>query len=317
MWNVIETRKGLATFPLFTLFSPLRRLSFFILLTLFFSNPQPDTLSLFFSNTHRLPIFPSVGFTFPKQVVKLHIFEHRYRDMVNRALNTTREFIMIDEEALDVPARATNDDGSVAVIRDVLRVGCVVKIERAHSFPDGRSVITVEGTHRVELKEVREDDSMFGKFFFFFFCFSFFFLRPFAFLSSVSHTPFPFPLSLPPRYHCCRTLLGAVDPLWTATVVPYNDDEDETEQKSAGGGDDEKKGEEEGDDAGLLPPSPSTTTEQVAALIKGRYRELLRSGPSTIETVDLPSDAGQLSLTIPQISGIPRRLQKLVIQSRS
>jgi len=94
-----------------------------------------------------VPMFPLPGvFLFPHQVIPLHIFEQRYRDMVRDLLDGPGRFVIASprigekETSQHVPA--------------VVPVGGLGEILRHELLPDGRYMIWVLGVARVHVQEV-------------------------------------------------------------------------------------------------------------------------------------------------------------------
>ncbi len=90
----------------------------------------------------RLPLFLLPLSALPGEEVPLHVFEPRYRVLVQHCLDTESEFGVL----------LVDDDGA-------REVGCAVRIDRvAHVHDDGRMEIVTRGTRRFELAgEVEED----------------------------------------------------------------------------------------------------------------------------------------------------------------
>jgi len=93
-----------------------------------------------------IPIFPLPGTVLvPGEVLPLHIFEPRYRDMVRDALASHKVFGMV--EAL--PATPTEDAGSAAL----REFGCVGFIAHHQQLPDGRYMLWLLGLERFHIEE--------------------------------------------------------------------------------------------------------------------------------------------------------------------
>ena len=89
----------------------------------------------------RFPLFPLGLVLLPQELVPLHIFEERYKQMIGECLESDSEFGIV----------WLSDDG----LRDV---GCAARITHvAERFEDGRMNIVVEGTQPFRL-ERRIDD---------------------------------------------------------------------------------------------------------------------------------------------------------------
>lgn len=97
-----------------------------------------------------MPVFPLPGVVFfPHTSLPLHIFEPRYRQMVEDALETDGWLSV----ALLDPSSPPADDDRPAFHR-VAGAGKIVQCKR---LPDGRYDIAVEGRERVRLAEVDSD----------------------------------------------------------------------------------------------------------------------------------------------------------------
>lgn len=87
---------------------------------------------------YRIPLFPLGIVLLPSMVYPLHIFEDRYKEMINNCLENNSEF------------------GMVYYIGDnITEKGCCAKIsEITKKYDDGRMDIIVEGTDRFEVKKL-------------------------------------------------------------------------------------------------------------------------------------------------------------------
>ncbi len=85
-----------------------------------------------------IPLFPLNVVLMPGTPLPLHIFEERYKQMVEECLEAETEFGMV----------LADESGT-------RRVGCTAKIvELVQRYEDGRMVILVEGSQRFELNSV-------------------------------------------------------------------------------------------------------------------------------------------------------------------
>ena len=94
-----------------------------------------------------VPLFPLPGvFLFPHQVLPLHIFEERYRDMVKDLLDGPGRFVIASPQIgeREAPGRPPA----------VVPVGGLGEILRHEKLPDGRYMIWVLGLSRVHVQEV-------------------------------------------------------------------------------------------------------------------------------------------------------------------
>lgn len=99
-----------------------------------------------------LPVFPLTGvLVFPGMILPLHIFEPRYRNMIEDALNADGVFGMIQP----VVPRQDNRPapGSEKETPELYSMGCAGYIERWRKLSDGRYVIELRGMNRFRLEE--------------------------------------------------------------------------------------------------------------------------------------------------------------------
>jgi len=90
-----------------------------------------------------LPLFPLDLVLFPHTNLPLHIFEERYKEMIQDCLENRWEFGM-----LAVQEQTVKNIGCTASISDVVA-----------RFPDGRMNIMVRGGRRFEITELNEGKS--------------------------------------------------------------------------------------------------------------------------------------------------------------
>jgi Lon protease-like protein len=84
---------------------------------------------------------------FPQLPLPLHIFEERYKEMVNRCLSENRPFGLILATGIDTDTgRVENAD-----------VGCEARIVRVERLPDGRMNIEVQGVERFRVRATHEE----------------------------------------------------------------------------------------------------------------------------------------------------------------
>ncbi len=95
-----------------------------------------------------LPLFPLNVVLFPGGTQPLHIFEERYKLMVQRCLDGDSQFgIVLIKEGQDVGAPATPFD-----------VGTVGHIESVKKEDDGRMYLAVQGQERFRVVEVVQEE---------------------------------------------------------------------------------------------------------------------------------------------------------------
>ena len=92
-----------------------------------------------------LALFPLNMVLFPGVTLPLHIFEQRYRQMINRCVQLEQPFgvVLIREgEPQGGPVAEPHEVGTTAVIQNVLR------------FPDGRMLISAIGERRFRITSI-------------------------------------------------------------------------------------------------------------------------------------------------------------------
>jgi Lon protease-like protein len=89
------------------------------------------------TKTQEFPLFPLAIVALPTELVPLHIFEERYKTMINLCIEQEREF------------------GIIWLADDGLReIGCACKIERVlERLEDGRINVVVRGTRAIRVLE--------------------------------------------------------------------------------------------------------------------------------------------------------------------
>lgn len=97
-----------------------------------------------------LPIFPLNSVVFPGVTTPLHIFEQRYRTMIN-------DLIAIGDAAqrlLGIVAIREGYEVGSHEARSMYRVGTVVQLTQVHPYEDGRFHIETVGRHRMRVDAV-------------------------------------------------------------------------------------------------------------------------------------------------------------------
>jgi Lon protease-like protein len=102
--------------------------------------------------TVTLPLFPLRLVLFPGQVLPLHIFEPRYRLMINQCVEENMPFgvVLMREDTPDW--REYNGDVELPY-----EVGTTAHIRRLERLADGRLNIITMGLHRFRVRELRFD----------------------------------------------------------------------------------------------------------------------------------------------------------------
>ena len=103
-----------------------------------------------------LPIFPLTGAVLlPGGHLPLHIFEPRYRNMVQEALDGHQMIGMIQPFSKQ-ETEAPEDEGAPADDPPLYEVGCAGRLEQWERFPDGRYFILLKGISRFRVREELE-----------------------------------------------------------------------------------------------------------------------------------------------------------------
>ena len=111
------------------------------------SPENDDELSHERSSAMEMPLFPLNVVLFPGMALPLHIFEPRYREMINRCLDENLAFgVALIKEGPEVGGDA-----------EPRRVGTAARIVRVDRQPDGRMNIQVVGTRRFRIEELNHD----------------------------------------------------------------------------------------------------------------------------------------------------------------
>ncbi|MDE2651423.1 MAG: LON peptidase substrate-binding domain-containing protein [Chloroflexota bacterium] len=97
----------------------------------------------------RLPLFPLNTVLFPGMQARLHIFEDRYKLMINRCMETGEEFGVV------LIRKASDAMGKLA---ETFMVGCAAKISEAQRLPMQRLNIVTVGQRRFRIRELHFDE---------------------------------------------------------------------------------------------------------------------------------------------------------------
>lgn len=99
--------------------------------------------------SRELPLFPMHVVLFPGRPLPLHIFEPRYRELLDDCLAADRRFGVV----------AIRHGRAGRGKADVYSVGTVAEIVRVERLDDGRSNIVTRGAERFRITELRDDRS--------------------------------------------------------------------------------------------------------------------------------------------------------------
>ena len=100
-----------------------------------------------------LPVFPLTGvMLLPGTVLPLHIFEPRYRAMVEDALGAEKVFGMIQPVVPQDDNRGPQP-GVANAAPDLYKVGCAGYIEKWEKLDDGRFFVQLKGVNRFRFSE--------------------------------------------------------------------------------------------------------------------------------------------------------------------
>jgi Lon protease-like protein len=92
-----------------------------------------------------LPLFPLNTVLFPGMQIKLHIFEERYKLMINRCIDANERFgVVLIKQGREVLGPLANP----------YPVGCTAAISEVERFPLGRMNITAVGQRRFRIKAI-------------------------------------------------------------------------------------------------------------------------------------------------------------------
>ncbi|GAB4463930.1 MAG: LON peptidase substrate-binding domain-containing protein [Armatimonadaceae bacterium] len=96
-----------------------------------------------------IPLFPLDVVLFPNMILPLHIFEERYKEMIQRCVHESLPFgVVLIKEVNEATGRVTTHP-----------VGCTARIARVEKLPDGRMNIEVIGEQRFRILDTHEQMS--------------------------------------------------------------------------------------------------------------------------------------------------------------
>lgn len=94
-----------------------------------------------------LPLFPLATVLFPGALMPLHIFEERYKEMMNFA---------IEHDGLFGLSYRNDADVGKETLPDIDSVGCVAKVSAVMPLEEGRMNIITSGVIRYRVKQLRQ-----------------------------------------------------------------------------------------------------------------------------------------------------------------
>jgi Lon protease-like protein len=100
------------------------------------------------SDVFEMPMFPLGSVLFPGGLLPLHIFETRYQQLLNQALETDRRFgVVLISRGSEVGGGEIRTD-----------IGTAAYIDKYQRFDDGRSAVASRGTTRFRVVQWLDDD---------------------------------------------------------------------------------------------------------------------------------------------------------------
>lgn len=96
-----------------------------------------------------MPLFPLGLVLFPGMELPLHIFEPRYREMINRCL----------EEEIPFGVVLINQNPEAGEVGEPCPIGTAARITKVHRYPDGRMDIKTLGTKRFHIEALNYNRS--------------------------------------------------------------------------------------------------------------------------------------------------------------
>jgi hypothetical protein len=114
------------------------------------TEPEPEPAAnlreSYLGQVTELPLFPLDLVLFPHMLVPLHIFEERYKEMINRCVRESMPFGVV---------LATGANAATGRV-DTSHIGCMARIARVERLPDGRMNIEVVGESRFRILDTHE-----------------------------------------------------------------------------------------------------------------------------------------------------------------
>lgn len=99
-------------------------------------------------SARQIPLFPLSTVLFPGMLLPLHIFENRYKMMIQRCIDHEEDFgVVFIQEGSEVGRGNAQ----------IFDIGTTAQITHAETLPDGRMHIATVGMHRIRVIETDED----------------------------------------------------------------------------------------------------------------------------------------------------------------
>ncbi len=97
-----------------------------------------------------LPLFPLGAVLYPGMLLPLHIFEERYRQLVQDLLDGP------DPRRFGVIAIRKGRETGIEGVQSLYEIGCIATLRRVEQYDDGRFDIITVGTQRFKLNRLDE-----------------------------------------------------------------------------------------------------------------------------------------------------------------
>lgn len=101
---------------------------------------------------YELPLFPLNTVLFPGQPMSLHIFEERYKEMINLCVETHQPFgiVLLERGSAEI-------NPFYAEPVKPYMIGCTAQITQVKQLPQGRMNITVVGRERFKIHSLNDE----------------------------------------------------------------------------------------------------------------------------------------------------------------
>lgn len=100
-------------------------------------------------SSQELPLFPLNLVLFPHMSIPLHIFEERYKEMINLCVEESLPFGIVLATGINPGTGETKTH----------KIGCTARISHVERMPDGKMNIEVVGEHRFRILDTHETRS--------------------------------------------------------------------------------------------------------------------------------------------------------------